>query len=131
MDNKKSGGKGMRGIFPGILVFISVFMAATGFSQTKHTLSDADYDLAKAKLERAHQGFYRLSYPEAHVRDVIMPAIRAERPAIAPHYPQRTVGQSGDALFRDWMETYPVEYDLYLRYLQKQHEKWRIASTTQ
>lgn len=115
-------------LFP--LTFFLVLLAAvnlTGFAQAKRTLSDSEYALCKAKLERAHQGFYRLSYDDAYVRDVIMPGIRTERVKVAPHFPQRVAGKNSDELFKDWMETYWDEYGAYMHYLNKQHEKWRLA----
>lgn len=112
-----------------ILSFLGVlsWLTPRGYAQTVHILSDSEYALCKAKLKRAHQGFYQLSYSEQYVRDVIMPGIRTERPKIAPHFPQRTAGKSSDALFKTWIEMYRNEYDAYMHYLQKQHEKWRLA----
>lgn len=110
-------------------LFLVVFMALAmgGFAQSKRSLSDSEYALCKAKLERAHQGFYRLSYNEQYVRDVIMPGIRTERGTVAPHFPQRVAGQNSDVLFKDWMENYWEEYGAYMHFLNKQHEKWRLA----
>lgn len=112
-----------------LTLFLALLMSATltGFGQSKRSLSDSEYALCKAKLERAHQGFYRLSYGEQYVRDVIMPDIRNERVKVAPHFPHRVVGTDSDILFKDWMENHWDEYAAYMLYLNKQHEKWRLA----
>ncbi len=76
-----------------------------GFWPKQRSLSDSEYALCKAKLERAHQGFYRLSYGEQYVRDVIMPDIRNERVKVAPHFPHRVVGTDSDILLRTGWKT--------------------------
>jgi len=105
-------------------------VATPGYAQQeKKKLTDTEYTLCKSKIERAHQGFYRLPYQQEYVRDVIMPAIRSERAAVAPHFPQRVSGTSSDELFKSWIEEYPAEYEAYLQFLRKQHEKWRLAAS--
>lgn len=72
-----------------LLLFLFLVCANTGFGQDKRSLTDTEFALCKARLERAHQGFYSLSYNDQYVRDVIMPAIRNERATVAPHFPAR------------------------------------------
>lgn len=112
---------------PFLLLVLLTLVGSAGFAQSQRSLSDSEYALCKAKLERAHQGFYRLSYSDQYVRDVIMPGIRNERLTVAPHFPQRVAGKSSDELFKEWMENYWDEYGAYMLYLNKQHQKWRLA----
>lgn len=123
-----------RSYFPPISVAIIVFLfissMSIGHAQDAKKLTESEFALCKSKIERAHQGFYKLSFSQDYVRDVIMPSVRNERATIAPHFPARQSGVKSDDLFKSWIETYPAEYESYLVFLRKQHEKWRIASSS-
>ena len=128
MASKKSS-RHLKAYAYGAAMTLFVFFASISAAHAQKELSDEEFALCKSNIERAHQGFYKLSFSQEFVRDSIMSSIRAERVTVAPHFPERKAGQDADRLFRTWIEKYPSEYEQYLLFLRKQHEKWRIAST--
>lgn len=94
-----------------IVVLNSTYLSA-------QTTREVAFESRKEILESQHRRVYALPLSQDFIHNELMPQIREERKAVAPHFPERGVtSEATDANIRNWLTTYPEELDAYVNFV--------------
>lgn len=109
----------MKSLLLTTLVLIAFFNTELVFAQ-----SQSNYEIPlERKITRilnAENDLYRLPVDKMHLRNTILPEVETKKLEVASHYPTKEIQEGGDKilLVSNWINSYPVEYDSFVLYLE-------------
>jgi|GEM_PF-4985992 len=112
------------------VITLSLFAVCSAYGQidrAEHKVKHTGQDITTYSVDKKYDLMIfnqKLLYASPVSKEVIyielMPSVKSERAALAPHFPSRgATDTDSETKVKTWIGTYPGEYESYLRLLEK------------
>lgn len=113
--------------------FLFIFacaMLGTSVDGLAQSARDMKVEERQAHLENLHKQLYELPLSQNLIYQELMPKVREERKAIAPHFPQRgRTEEETQTNLASWLKDYPDELDAYSKFIEKKIKQYSNSNS--